>query len=65
MSSYSMNFRDRSTHLNWKPDLMILSSFRHLQIALVLDKLATRKCGKAFLITVDRVNREKMGFLSC
>lgn len=54
-----MNFRDRSTHLNWKPDLMILCSFRHLQIALVLDKLATRMCGKAVLITVDRVNRGK------
>lgn len=54
-----MNFRDRSTHLNWKPDLMILCSFRHLQIALVLDKLATRMCGKAVLITVYRVNRGK------
>lgn len=43
---------------------MTFSSFRHLQIALVLEKLATRDCGESIFDTVERANKEKWNFLA-
>lgn len=63
--SLPMNIRDRTTHLNWKPDLMTFSSFRHLQTAHVLEKLATEKCGESIFNHWRESQQRKMGFLRC